>query len=99
MRVERLLVIERAWTIQDMAWFVNMARGVDNPVTLEHRNSTANGKGLLGVVSLMMHVQPGESVRLVVTGSRSTEAMTVLLDQLPVGVIVKPLTEKEGILL
>ncbi|MDR6226292.1 HPr family phosphocarrier protein [Desmospora profundinema] len=99
LRIERTLRMERTWNVQEVAWFVSVARGVDNPVTLEYRTSTANGKGLLGVVSLMMNVKAGEAVRLVVTGSGSSDAIRVLVDQLPVGVVVEPSASEKSILL
>ncbi|PTM57726.1 HPr family phosphocarrier protein [Desmospora activa] len=90
MRVERTLYVERIWSIQEMAVFVSMARELDNPITLEYRSGTANGKGLLGIVSLMMKVTTGETIRLVVSGSGASDAMAALLKQLPLGIVADP---------
>lgn len=94
MQVVRTLYVERIWNIQEMAVFVSIARELDNPITLEYRSSTANGKGLLGIVSLMMKVTAGESIRLVVSGPGSSDAMAALLEQLPVGIVAEPQSQK-----
>lgn len=77
--------LEHGLHIRPAKQFVKLSTGYQSEVTLTKGDKSANGKSILGLMS--MAIQQGEEVTLTVQGSDEVEAMAAL---------EKLLTEKEG---